>query len=144
MRRKHKHPLCEYCKEYHDTRLVCPEMTHLFRYKSDPKFLIKTTADLLYEETTFKKPQKRIPDLKLKIDPKECEYYIEISNGKYTAYIKNKPNYEFKALRYGEPWRDLCGDNLIFSLMYNLIEANEKIGKLEKELLKDEWEREDF
>lgn len=83
----------------------------------------------------------------VEIDPKNCTYYLELENGKYTVYIEKDTN-DFKALRHGEPWRDLCGDNLIFFLMVELIESNEenkclqdKIKDLEHELTLDEWER---
>ena len=43
-------------------------------------------------------------------------------NDKYTVIYEddsNKP-FIFKALRYGEEWRDLRGDNLIFSLVQHI------------------------
>jgi hypothetical protein len=54
------------------------------------------------------------------------EKRIELANGKYTViYDFDHPDYcIFKALRYGEEWRDLNGDNLIFYLV-------QKIDKLE-------------
>jgi len=33
MRKKTKYPLCEHCGKHHDTRLICPEMVHLFKPK---------------------------------------------------------------------------------------------------------------
>lgn len=39
---------------------------------------------------------------------------IILNNGEYT--IREKPNGCLEALRYGEPWRDLTGDNLILAL----------------------------
>lgn len=60
------------------------------------------------------------------------EYYIEIADGKYTVYQEKTGG--LKALRYGKPWRDCCGDNLIGNLMYELIDAKEKIEVLLNEL----------
>ena len=39
---------------------------------------------------------------------------ITLDNGKYTVVCKD--NGSLEALRYGEPWRDLTGDNLILAL----------------------------
>ena len=36
------------------------------------------------------------------------------------------------ALRYGEEWRDLTGDKLVFSLAYELNEEREKNARAEK------------
>ena len=141
MRMKIQHPKCSYCGEYHDNRLSCPE------YK---KIIRKEEKKTNYRLEKYKNIAKKCMDKpiltatqtsKHSIDPNDCEYYLELENNKYTTYVKHDP-YEFKALRYGEPWRDLCGDNLIFFLMVDLIEAGNKINKLEEELLKEEWERE--
>ena len=59
---------------------------------------------------------------KLKAD---SEYYIDIANGKYTIYQEKQGS--LKALRYGEPWQDLCGNNMVFNLMIELIEAKDTI-----------------
>lgn len=56
------------------------------------------------------------------------EYYVEVGNGKYAVYMEK--NGTLKALRYGEPWRDLCGDNLVYNLMVELIEAQDKIKEV--------------
>jgi len=58
----------------------------------------------------------------------DCDYYLELEDGKYTVYQEKQGS--IKALRYGEPWRDLCGDNLVFYLMVELSEAKEKIRKM--------------
>lgn len=39
---------------------------------------------------------------------------VKLENGKYT--VEQSDNGELYALRYGEPWRDLCGDNLVYSM----------------------------
>jgi hypothetical protein len=51
------------------------------------------------------------------------ERRIELG-GKYTL-IFNEATGEFKALRYGEPWRNLAGDKLILTLMYKLQQAED-------------------
>ena len=43
-------------------------------------------------------------------------YKLELNNGKYTI-IEDLENGKFEALRYGEEWRDLTGDNLILALV---------------------------
>jgi len=40
---------------------------------------------------------------------------IVLEGGKYTVQHDNGS--DFKALRYGEPWRSLTGDGLILSLV---------------------------
>ena len=42
-----------------------------------------------------------------------------------------------RALRYGEEWRDCCGDNLVYYLAAELDDARKEITKLQKKLLKD-------
>lgn len=156
MAKKRKYPLCEYCNEHHDTRLCCPEMRHLIKDKKD-KYEPVTLCPFcnrkhderlhckeyvkakLHKKMTSNKPTtpfgkntaahyKKFPTNTRKINPQNCEYYIELENEKYTVYLE-KTSSDFKALRYGEPWRDLCGDNLIFYLMVELSEAREKITK---------------
>ena len=39
---------------------------------------------------------------------------IELDDGKYTVCHEDGAN--LRALRYGEPWRDCCGDGLILAL----------------------------
>ena len=62
---------------------------------------------------------------------------IKLDDGKYT-YILN--DNEHKALRHGEEWRDLTGDNLVLnmgfeieSLRTQLAKANERVRELEQE-----------
>lgn len=40
-----------------------------------------------------------------------AETQIELNGGKYTYVFDQGKQY---ALRYGEPWRDLTGDNLVY------------------------------
>lgn len=41
---------------------------------------------------------------------------ITLDNGKYTIVYDKDNNFPEKCLRYGEEWRELVGDNLIFYL----------------------------
>lgn len=51
---------------------------------------------------------------------------IELDNGKYTVIYDENNQYPMKCLRYGEEWRDLVGDNLIFWLCAKIEELEEK------------------
>ena len=51
---------------------------------------------------------------------------IELHNGKYTVMYDENNQYPMKCLRYGEEWRDLVGDNLIFWLCAKIEELEEK------------------
>lgn len=53
---------------------------------------------------------------------------IELDNGKYTVIYDENNQYPMKCLRYGEEWRDLVGDNLIFWLCAKIEELEEKIN----------------
>jgi hypothetical protein len=55
---------------------------------------------------------------------------ISLYDGKYEV-IHNSNPYEFKALRYGEPWRDLCGDNLILQMFFRILELEEENKKMQ-------------
>jgi hypothetical protein len=46
---------------------------------------------------------------------------ITVADGKYTVVIKETGGME--ALRYGEPWRELTGDGLIYALASELADA---------------------
>lgn len=46
---------------------------------------------------------------------------IQVANGKYTVVIG--PCGQLSALRYGEPWQDLTGNNLVYCLAVELREA---------------------
>lgn len=72
----------------------------------------------------------------------------EIKVGEYTVIHENGTN--FHALRHGEPWRDLTGDNLVLALV-SRIEQLEKLwlepteqminaGLGEVQRMLDEWE----
>ena len=53
---------------------------------------------------------------------------IELDNGKYAVMYDESNQYPMKCLRYGEEWRDLVGDNLIFWLCAKIEELEEKIN----------------
>lgn len=44
---------------------------------------------------------------------------IDLFDGKYTVVCSPQ---EFKALRYGEEWRDLTGDKLVFAMFDRIVE----------------------
>jgi hypothetical protein len=49
---------------------------------------------------------------------------------KYTVLHDNGAN--LRALRHGEPWRDLCGDNLIMALIQRIEELEEEVDMLQQ------------
>jgi hypothetical protein len=64
--------------------------------------------------------------------------YVNVDDGKYTVILGDN---NLRALRYGEEWRDCCGDNLIFYLASELDEARKEINRLQRivlEKLEDE------
>lgn len=54
---------------------------------------------------------------------------IDVNNGKYTVVFDDS-NGKLTALRYGEPWRDIQGDNLVYWLAMSLQCAKEQIAEL--------------
>lgn len=61
---------------------------------------------------------------------------IELDNGKYTILLEedSKKPYKFEALRHGEPWRNLVGDNLIYFLCQRIIEQENTISNQQTEI----------
>lgn len=55
---------------------------------------------------------------------------IDIAEGKYTLLFDKG---EMQALRYGEPWRDITGDNLIYWMWVEIETLKDKIEKMERE-----------
>lgn len=53
-------------------------------------------------------------------------------DGKYEVVVP--ADHKAHALRHGEPWRELIGDNLILALAYDLDEARETIKTLQSEI----------
>lgn len=54
---------------------------------------------------------------------------IELEGGKYTIIHENGCN--LRALRYGEEWRNLIGDNLVLAMAQEIEELREKQIKKE-------------
>lgn len=66
------------------------------------------------------------------------------NDGKYAVVFHD--NGKLEALRYGETWRSLTGDNLVYWLAVELQNAREelsklefKVGDLEREIMGDNW-----
>ena len=53
---------------------------------------------------------------------------VTTSDNKYT--VTDEGGVGLRALRYGEPWRECVGDNLIYMLAANLVESREDRSKL--------------
>ena len=51
---------------------------------------------------------------------------IVLADGKYT--VLDSESGALTALRYNEPWRDLCGDNLVYCLAHHIWELEKKIA----------------
>jgi len=58
---------------------------------------------------------------------------VDIANGKYTV-VMDESRGGLMALRYGEEWRDCCGDNLIYWLATELDELRKRVQN--EEILK--------
>ena len=54
---------------------------------------------------------------------------IDVNNKKYTV-VFDEDTGRLSAERYGEPWRDLTGDHLVYNLAMDLQEAREKIANM--------------
>jgi hypothetical protein len=54
---------------------------------------------------------------------------IVLDDGKYTIVYDKNNQYPIKCLRYGEEWRDLLGDNLIFWLCASIEELEDERGE---------------
>lgn len=61
---------------------------------------------------------------------------VKVNNGKYTVLLPAGPQEHgrFRALRYGEEWRDLIGDNLVYGLAYELDKARRENARLREAL----------
>lgn len=46
--------------------------------------------------------------------------------GKYTVIFEGGT---FKALRYGEEWRDLCGDGLVLTMLFEVERLRNELSK---------------
>lgn len=65
--------------------------------------------------------------------PKPPLLSVTVAGGKYTVIQDERGH--LKALRYGEPWRDLVGDNLVLALAQEVQELREAIAGSNKALL---------
>lgn len=63
---------------------------------------------------------------------------IELEKGKYTVLHEDGAN--FRALRHGEPWRDLTGDGLVLAMAYEIERLREAVARL-SEQIEDDTER---
>lgn len=63
---------------------------------------------------------------------KSTDSFIELDDGKYTVVLHE--DYTFEALRYGEPWRDLTGDGMIFSMFLEIRLLRSKLEDLRNEI----------
>jgi len=136
--KKKRHPLCPYCNEHHDHRVHCLEEVENMTQKI--KDLEKVTpGDISWMRTkqrnmarsSLNKKEYFMPSLKDTIK-KRSNYFVDVNDGKYSVYQAHTGG--MKALRHGEPWRDLTGDGLAYWMMVELIEAKEKIEKALNEL----------
>ena len=60
---------------------------------------------------------------------------IELDDGKYTVINELGKGGGLKALRYGEEWRNLAGDNLILAMFHKIEELQEELIKTRKCIL---------
>lgn len=61
------------------------------------------------------------------------EERFDLYDGKYTVVYDGKGG--LRALRHGEPWRDLCGDNLAYWMMVRIRELEAKVAEHANERL---------
>lgn len=54
---------------------------------------------------------------------------IKLCDDKYEIIFDMETG-EFRALRYGEEWRNLCGDGMILSMFFRIQELEEEVKKL--------------
>lgn len=59
---------------------------------------------------------------------------LNLIDGKYTVQYQDRP-FVFRVLRYGEPWRDLTGDNFTLALLKHTIELEEALLELQTKML---------
>jgi len=51
---------------------------------------------------------------------------VVVGDGKYTIELTPSPH-KFKALRYGEEWRDLTGDGMVLAMFHRIQELEEEL-----------------
>jgi len=53
---------------------------------------------------------------------------VILDSGKYEVILdQDGSKFNFHALRYGEQWRDLIGDNLILAMFYKIQDLEDKL-----------------
>jgi hypothetical protein len=58
-------------------------------------------------------------------------YKVDLFDGKYTVILNEEVNnFKFEALRNGESWRNLVGDDLILGLVYKIQELEEILNSM--------------
>ena len=65
-----------------------------------------------------------------------ADHRISLCNNDYEIIFSDGRDgkYNFEALRYGEKWRDLCGDNLMLCLVQKFLDLKEENKKMEAAL----------
>jgi hypothetical protein len=55
-----------------------------------------------------------------------------VGDGKYTVIFDDSPGapHQFVSTRYGEPWRDLCGDGMVLAMLHEIDELKAELYKL--------------
>lgn len=67
---------------------------------------------------------------------------LDFEGGKYTVIHENGCN--FKALRYGEEWRDLVGDGLVLAIVQeheDVLVENQRLRQALKQIIEIEFEQ---
>lgn len=55
---------------------------------------------------------------------------VNLEDGKYTViFDQNETGVTFECLRYGEKWRDLLGDNLVYNMLVEIMRLKESLIK---------------
>ena len=65
---------------------------------------------------------------------------IKLDNGKYEVIMSDDCS-KFEALRYGESWRELIGDNLVYFMFMKIKELELEIKQLIIECLNKNYAR---
>lgn len=60
---------------------------------------------------------------------------VSVANGKYTVIMDSGAH--LKALRNGEPWRDIVGDKLVLALAQEIQELRDRICPVCDNMIKD-------
>ena len=61
---------------------------------------------------------------------------INLEYGKYEIQVIDDGK-EFKCLRHGKEWRDLCGDGMVMAMFYRILELEEENKKLKRRIKND-------